>query len=550
MAKVDRTSPASSESSGGSEKVVAEVAAGGGEGPSIAGPSAAGGSALATPKPDGVIYFIEGFAINPTSVINDLYEALRYSFPVPNPEGPTVLLLELNGISRRRLVERAPLNPRIIHAMDDDSLNSAEEIVCKIIPNLFAITHIEVGQIKTFILVIGINLKNYAWDILDKAVRDEIINDLEEWKTKVISLPYSRALLKDSMRKLFKHSIDMFNIFCKQVQVKRISYVLPQYYDRNLLQCQSLIDEELAAYEPAFFTAKISDDTILATRNLIEYLFVICKVRNLLFVMDEVYPRYASMVDVRVMPKPVIFYGLVSILSGTMITNIQAFIAKAGIKKLTGLYSLTNDFLGVQLKEEERKGCRKKLYDILHDNLKIGAEMRDLSIEMTLMKSRYLWFGNRAVFEEVCKLMLLLVDKKKKPNFTLCNTEEFWSKFSTNDEQKVSLEELLHPYEIHIAERETSREQNLGVLFVDAELVAKKEAMKKYNAKLIDAENDKRMEEQIAALVALGISQENATLQAVANRQAKEEANKGGSKKVVKGKGKKRTRKNLRQRHP
>ena len=44
--------------------------------------------------------------------------------------------------------------------------------------------------------------------------------------------------------------------------------------------------------------------------------------------------------------------------------------------------------------------------------------------------------------------------------------------------------------------------------------------MKKYNAKLIDAENDKRMEEQIAALVALGISQENATIQAVANRQA------------------------------
>jgi len=432
-------------------------------------------------------------------------------------------------------------------------LNGAEEIACKIIPNLFAVTLVEQIQIRPLILTIGISLINYTWDIRDKTVRDEFSTDLEEWKNKIFAMPssqlLSRVFLKESMRKLFKISINMFNVLCKQVQEKKISYPIVQYDDTNLFKCLGVIDEELVAVDPAVFTAKISDGTILATRNLIEFLFVICKVRNLLFVMDEVYPRYASMVDVRIMPKPIIFYGLVSTLTGTMMTNIQAFIAKAGVKKLTGVYSLTNDFLGVELSKENRSviPSRQKLYSLLYDNLKIGAEPRDLSIEITLMKSRYLWFGNRVIFEEVCDLILLLVDKKKKPNFTLCNTADFWSKFSINDEQEVSLEDFLRPYEIHIAERETSREQNLGVLFVDAELAAKKDAMKKHNAKQMEAENDKRMEEQIAALVALGYSQENATLQAVANREAKE-ASKGGSKKVAKGKGKKRTRKNLRQR--
>ena len=520
----------------------------------LAKPDGGGGSSAVVAKPDGVIYFIEGFSINPTIVINDIYEVLRYSFPVPNPEGPTVLILELNGINRRRLAERAPLHPRIIHAMDDDSLNGAEEITCKIIPNLFLVNHIEQDQIRQLLIMIGINLINYTWDIQDKAVREEIINDLEEWKKKIVSLPskqlLSRVFLKESMRKLFKHSLNMFNIFCKQVQVKRISYDLAEYDDVNLLKCRNRIDEELAAVEPQVFTAKIEDETIVATRSLMEYLFVICKVRNLLFVMDEVYPRYASMVDVRIMPKPIIFYGLVSILSGTMMTNIQAFIAKAGIIKLKGLYTLTRDFLGAELKI--RSPCQQKLYDVLFEKLKIGAEPRDLSIEMTLMKSRYLWLGNRSIFEEVCELLFLLINTRKKTNFTLCNTAEFWSKFLVNDEQEISMDDFLRPYEVHIAERETSREQNLGVLFVDAELRAKKEAMLKYDAEQIEADNDKRMEEQIAALVALGYSQENATLQAVANRQAKEASAKpdGGSSKKKGGKGGKggkRTRKNLTQ---
>ena len=163
-----------------------------------------------------------------------------------------------------------------------------------------------------------------------------------------------------------------------------------------------------------------------------------------------------------------------------------------------------------------------------------------------------LWLGNRSIFEEVCELLFLLINTRKKTNFTLCNTAEFWSKFLVNDEQEISMDDFLRPYEVHIAERETSREKNLGVLFVDAELRAKKEAMLKYDAEQIEADNDKRMEEQIAALVALGYSQENATLQAVANRQAKEASAKpdGGSSKKKGGKGGKggkRTRKNLTQ---
>jgi len=510
-------------------------AAGGGPASALAA-----GSASATPKlrPDGVIYFIEGFAINPTTVINDLYNALIPSFPVPNPEGPLVLVLEANGFNRRRLSERAPLNPRIMHAIDDDSLNGAEEIACKIIPNLCALSVIEQGKLMQVLRIIGANLANCVWDIKDKEIRNKYIYDLSVWQGQA-SGQFSRAFLKDSMRIIFKIALTMFNILCLQVQKeKNIFSVLPAYEEANLFKCMAMIDGELNAVEPKKFTAKISDETVLLTRNLIEYLFVTTKVRNLLFAMDEIYPKYAAMVDVRIMPKPVIFFGLVSNLSSTMMINVQSFMAKAGVKKLTGIYTLTSEFLGTET--DDRTPCQQKLYDLLIENLRTGREKRDLSIEITLLKSRYLWIGNPAIFQEICELLTLFIEKSKKENFTLCNTDEFWSKFSVNTK---SISDFVKPYEENIAKRELSREQNLGYLFIDAELAAKKEAVLKRESEKEEAENDKLIEAQIAALIELGLTEEEATLQAAANRQAL--VNKAGKTgKLTKGKSKnKRTRK-------
>jgi hypothetical protein len=235
-----------------------------------------------------------------------------------------------------------------------------------------------------------------------------------------------------------------------------------------------------------------------------------------------------------------------------MINLIQQFCTRAGIQKIAGTYSRTGEFLGIG--EMAKTPCQASLLAQLYEKLRGGYEERALNLEITLQKSRHLWYGNTAILNEICQLVTLLL---KRDRFITCNREHFWSRFSVNTEPIAT---FLAPYERHVEEKSTAREESLGESFIDTEFAAKqilvlaKEETEK--AKQKEAMN-KDIEQRIKYLVELtGISVDEAALQVARNMQEAEAAGPSaagggsgsGSKKAGKGKGKKRTRKNLRQR--
>jgi hypothetical protein len=239
--------------------------------------------------------------------------------------------------------------------------------------------------------------------------------------------------------------------------------------------------------------------------------------------------------------------GHSSYLSLPMINLIQQFCTRAGIQKIAGTYSRTSEFLGIG--EMAKTPCQASLLAQLYEKLRGGHEERGLNLEITLQKSRHLWFGNTAILNEVCQLVTLLLQRNK---FITCNRAHFWSRFSVNTEPIAT---FLAPYERYVEEQTATREQTLDELFIDAEFAAKQKLVLEQEeiqkAKQKEAMN-KNIEQRIKTIVELtGMSVDDAALQVAQNMEEAERAGPsaaGGSRKAGKGKVKKHTRKNLRQR--
>ena len=275
------------------------------------------------------------------------------------------------------------------------------------------------------------------------------------------------------------------------------------------------------------------------------------KVKNLLFTLDAAYPTYATVIDKRHLLKPVMLIGHSSYLSLHMINLIQQFCTKAGIQKIAGTYSRTSEFLGIG--EMAKTPCQASLLGQLYEKLRGGHEERGLNLEITLQKSRHLWFSNTAILNEVCQLVTLLLQRDK---FITCNREHFWTRFSVNTEP---IPAFLAPYERFTEEQTATREQTLDTRFVDAEFAAKQKLVLEQEeiqkAKQKEAIN-KDIEQRIKTIVELtGMSVDEAALQVAQNMGEAEGAggpsaagagSGGGSKKAGKGKGKRRTMKNRR----
>ena len=527
---------------GGAEEVVAASA--------VAAVAAAGGGPQEPKeiiKNNGFIYFTEDFSIDPPAILNDLYTTLQINFPIADIPEPPVLILELNSIDRFRLAERAPLHPKIIHIMDDDSLNHAETIVCKIIPNLFALNTIEQKDIKLTLLGTAGALIAASWDIQDTSVRKKFIKVLSLWNGEITSgIDFKREIMQSSFRLLLRVSVEIFDILCQQVHVqKKSNYFVEAYDSTALLSVYKSIDSYLAQINPLRFTATIPVQAVLDLSNQFEGLYCLLKVKNLLFTLDAAYPAYAAVIDKRQLLKPVMLISHLSYLSIPMINLIQQFCTRAGIQRIAGTFSRTAEFLGIG--EMVKSPCQGTLRAQLYEKLRSGHEERALNIEITLQKSRYLWYGNAAILNEVCQLLIVLLKRKK---FITCNRSHFWERFSVN---KQPIADFLAPYERLVEERDMVREEKLGENFYDAEFAAKQklllakeeEEIKAEAIKQKEAEN-KDIEQRIQTLVDLGMTVDEATIQVAENIAGAESGS--GSKKQPKGKGGKRTRKNLRQR--
>jgi hypothetical protein len=130
---------------------------------------------------------------------------------------------------------------------------------------------------------------------------------------------------------------------------------------------------------------------------------------------------------------------------------------------------------------------------------------------------------------------------------------------------KQPIADFLTPYERLVEERDMVREEKLGENFYDAEFAAKQKLIlakeegeiKAEAIKQKEAEN-KDIEQRIQTLVELGMTVDEATIQVARNMEEAEGAGSAGgaggagsgsaSKRQPKGKVKKFTRKNLRQR--
>ena len=547
-AQAERASPTLSESS-------STGSAGGGAEEAVASASVAAGAGPLEPKEiiknNGFIYFTEGFSTDPTTILNDLYTTLQINFPIAGIAEPPVLLLELNSTDRYRLAERAPLHSKIIHIMDDDSLNQAETIACKIIPDLFLLNTIDQKDIKSTLWDIAHHLTISTWDIQDTQLRKKITTSLSLWSGQVASMrDFKRENMLSSFRFLLKTSVEIFDILCQQVdRQKRSNYTVDDYNNKDLLSVHKGIDSLLSQMDPKRFTATIPAQSVVDLRNQFEGLYCQTKVKNLLFTLDAAYPAYAAVIDKRLLLKPVMLIAHSSYLSLPMINLIQQFCTRAGIQKIAGTYSRTSEFLGIG--EMAKTPCQASLLAQLYEKLRGGHEERGLNLEITLQKSRHLWFGNTAILNEVCQLVSLLLQRNK---FITCNREHFWQRFSVNTEPIAA---FLAPYERFIEEQSMDREEKLDERFIDAEFAAKQKLVLEQEeiqkAKQKEAVN-KEIEQRIQTLVELGMTVDEAALQVAQNMEEAEggpSAAGGGSRKAGKGKGGKggkRTRKNLRQR--
>ena len=532
--------------------------------PVVALAEEAASAAVAGPKEiiknNGFIYFTEGFSIDPSAILNDLYTTLQINFPIAGIPEPPVLLLELNSTDRYRLAERAPLHPKIIHIMDDDTLNQAETIACRIIPDLFLLNTIDQTEIKSTLSDIAHHLTISTWDIQDTQLRKKFMTSLGLWSNQVDSMrdqvdsmrDFRRENMKSSFRFLLKTSVEIFDILCQQVHhQKRSNYTVADYDNKDLLSVHKGIDSYLSQIEPKRFTATMPVQAVIDLRNQFEGLYCQSKVKNLLFTLDAAYPTYATVIDKRHLLKPVMLIGHSSYLSLHMINLIQQFCTKAGIQKIAGTYSRTSEFLGIG--EMAKTPCQASLLGQLYEKLRGGHEERGLNLEITLQKSRHLWFSNTAILNEVCQLVTLLLQRDK---FITCNREHFWTRFSVNTEP---IPAFLAPYERFTEEQTATREQTLDTRFVDAEFAAKQKLVLEQEeiqkAKQKEAIN-KDIEQRIKTIVELtGMSVDEAALQVAQNMGEAEGAggpsaagagSGGGSKKAGKGKGKRRTMKNRR----
>ena len=545
-AQAERASPTLSESS-------STGSAGGGAEEAIASASVAAGAGPLEPKEiiknNGFIYFTEGFSTDPSAILNDLYTTLQINFPIAGIPEPPVLLLELNSTDRYRLAERAPLHPKIIHIMDDDSLNQAETIACKIIPDLFLLNTIDQKDIKPTLWDIAHHLTISTWDIQDAQLRKKIMTSLSLWSGQVASMrDFTRENMLSSFRFLLKTSVEIFDILCQQVdRQKKSNYTVDDYNNKDLFSVHKGIDSLLSQMDPKRFTATIPAQSVVDLRNQFEGLYCQTKVKNLLFTLDAAYPAYAAVIDKRLLLKPVMLIGHSSYLSLPMINLIQQFCTRAGIQKIAGTYSRTSEFLGIG--EMAKTPCQASLLAQLYDKLRGGHEERGLNLEITLQKSRHLWFGNTAILNEVCQLVTLLLQRNK---FITCNREHFWQRFSVNTEPIAA---FLAPYERFIEEQSMDREEKLDERFIDAEFAAKQKLVLEQEeiqkAKQKEAVN-KEIEQRIQTLVELGMTVDEAALQVAQNMEEAEasagggpSAAGGGSRKA-KGKVKKRTRKSRR----
>ena len=517
----------------------------------------AASAAVAGPKEiiknNGFIYFTEGFSIDPSAILNDLYTTLQINFPIAGIPEPPVLLLELNSTDRYRLAERAPLHPKIIHIMDDDTLNQAETIACRIIPDLFLLNTIDQTEIKSTLSDIAHHLTISTWDIQDTQLRKKFMTSLDLWSSEVALMrDFRRENMKSSFRFLLKTSVEIFDILCQQVHhQKRSNYTVADYDNKDLLSVHKGIDSYLSPIDPRRFTATMPVQAVIDLRNQFEGLYCQSKVKNLLFTLDAAYPTYATVIDKRLLLKPVMLIGHSSYLSLPMINLIQQFCTKAGIQKIAGTYSRTSEFLGIG--EMAKTPCQASLLGQLYEKLRGGHEERGLNLEITLQKSRHLWFSNTAILNEVCQLVTLLLQRDK---FITCNREHFWTRFSVNTEP---IPAFLAPYERFTEEQTATREQTLDTRFVDAEFAAKQKLVLEQEeiqkAKQKEA-IDKDIEQRIKSIVELtGMSVDEAALQVAQNMGEAEGAggpsaagagSGGGSKKAGKGKGKRRTMKNRR----
>ena len=504
-------------------------------------------------KNNGFIYFTEGFSIDPSAILNDLYTTLQINFPIAGIPEPPVLLLELNSTDRYRLAERAPLHPKIIHIMDDDTLNQAETIACRIIPDLFLLNTIDQTEIKSTLWDIAHHLNISTWDIQDTQLRKKFMTSLDLWSSEVALMrDFRRENMKSSFRFLLKTSVEIFDILCQQVHhQKKSNYTVADYDNKDLLSVHKGIDSFLSQIDPKRFTATMPVQAVIDLRNQFEGLYCQSKVKNLLFTLDAAYPTYATVIDKRHLLKPVMLIGHSSYLSLHMINLIQQFCTKAGIQKIAGTYSRTSEFLGIG--EMAKTPCQASLLGQLYEKLRGGHEERGLNLEITLQKSRHLWFSNTAILNEVCQLVTLLLQRDK---FITCNREHFWTRFSVNTEP---IPAFLAPYERFTEEQTATREQTLDTRFVDAEFAAKQKLVLEQEeiqkAKQKEA-IDKDIEQRIKSIVELtGMSVDEAALQVAQNMGEAEGAggpsaagagSGGGSKKAGKGKGKRRTMKNRR----
>ena len=548
-AQAERASPTLSESSstgsagGGAEEAVASASVAAGAGPQgTQGPKE-------IIKNNGFIYFTEGFSTDPSAILNDLYTTLQINFPIAGIPEPPVLLLELNSTDRYRLAERAPLHSKIIHIMDDDSLNQAETIACKIIPDLFLLNTIDQKDIKPTLWDIAHHLTISTWDIHDTQLRKKFTTSLGLWSGQVASMrDFRRENMLSSFRFLLKTSVEIFDIHCQQVHhQKKSNYTVDDYDNKALLSIHKGIDSLLSQMDPKRFTATIPAQSVVDLRNQFEGLYCQTKVKNLLFTLDAAYPAYAAVIDKRLLLKPVLLIAHSSYLSLPMINLIQQFCTRAGIQKIAGTYSRTSEFLGIG--EMAKTPCQASLLAQLYEKLRGGHEERGLNLEITLQKSRHLWFGNTAILNEVCQLVTLLLQRNK---FITCNREHFWQRFSVNTEPIAA---FLAPYERFIEEQSMDREEKLDERFIDAEFAAKQKLVLEQEeiqkAKQKEAVN-KEIEQRIQTLVELGMTVDEAALQVAQNMEEAEasagggpSAAGGGSRKA-KGKVKKRTRKSRR----
>ena len=107
--------------------------------------------------------------------------------------------------------------------MDDDCLNQAETIACKIIPDLFLLNTVDQKDIKSTLWDIAHHLSISTWDIQDTQRRKQFILSLDLWSGETASTQhFIRENMLASFRFLLKTSVEIFDILCQQVYRQKI----------------------------------------------------------------------------------------------------------------------------------------------------------------------------------------------------------------------------------------------------------------------------------------------------------------------------------------